>query len=153
MTKIWAAINLAQDHKWSIPLASLLPQALVFYNFSPIAHDRSSGETWEVTQKNDIYSSTHLIYCLCHLPCNHVKKVNWICWVWCQLRKKYIYIPSTRVRCTEKLYLNKPGEVLDDVPNAEGSRYGISVDKTPNTVAERICHQMNLWWKKMLCVK
>ena len=28
MVKIWAAINLAQDHKWSIPLASLLPQAL-----------------------------------------------------------------------------------------------------------------------------
>ena len=28
MTKILAAINLSQDHKWSIPLASLLPQAL-----------------------------------------------------------------------------------------------------------------------------
>ena len=28
MAKIWLAINLAQDHKWSIPLASLLPQAL-----------------------------------------------------------------------------------------------------------------------------
>ena len=41
MTKILAAINLAQDHKWSIPLASVLQQGQV---------------TWEVTQKNDIYS-------------------------------------------------------------------------------------------------
>ena len=28
MVKIWSAINLAQNHKWSIPMASLLQQDL-----------------------------------------------------------------------------------------------------------------------------
>ena len=47
MTKILAAINLARDHKWSIPMASLLPQALTptYQNLSPVARDRSSEET------------------------------------------------------------------------------------------------------------
>ena len=47
-SKILVAINLAQDHKWSIPMASLLQQGQTptyYYYFSPIAHDRSSGET------------------------------------------------------------------------------------------------------------
>ena len=28
MAKIWAAINLAQDPQWSIPMANLLPEAM-----------------------------------------------------------------------------------------------------------------------------
>ena len=60
MAKIWVAINLAQDHNWPIPLTSLLTQGLTLpYYFSPVACDRSSGETWEVTQKKD-NSSSHM---------------------------------------------------------------------------------------------
>ena len=57
--KIWTAIKLAQDHKMSIPMASLLQQGHTptYWNFSPFAFDRSSGETWEVTQKRDKSSS------------------------------------------------------------------------------------------------
>ena len=39
LAKIWAAINLAQDHEWSIPMVSLLQH---IQNFSPVACDRSS---------------------------------------------------------------------------------------------------------------
>ena len=53
MAKIWSVIKLAQDHKWSIPLANLLPQALTptYYTFSPVACDRSPGKTWEKSPK------------------------------------------------------------------------------------------------------
>ena len=52
MAQIWVAINLAQEHKWPIPLTSLLTQGLTPpYYISPVARDRSSGEIWEVTQK------------------------------------------------------------------------------------------------------
>ena len=49
-----------QHCKWPIPLASLLTQGLTLpYYFSPVARDKSSGETGEVTKKK---TSTQAMY-------------------------------------------------------------------------------------------
>ena len=57
MAQIWTAINLAQDHKWPIPMASFLQQGLtlIYQNFSQVACDISSGEgeSWDVASWGD----------------------------------------------------------------------------------------------------
>ena len=46
MAQSWAAINQAQDHKWPIPLDSLLAGSVspTYQNLSPIAHHISPGQ-------------------------------------------------------------------------------------------------------------
>ena len=57
ITNIWAAISLAKDHKWSIPMASILPQALTqaYWNFSPVARDRSSRDMRSHPKKDNLW--------------------------------------------------------------------------------------------------
>ena len=50
MAKIWAAINMAQDHKWSIPMASLLQQCAL--KFPVQLHVIEAFERHEKSPKN-----------------------------------------------------------------------------------------------------
>ena len=46
MAQILAAINLAQDHKWPIPMANLLSGSVsqTYQNLRPVAHHISQGQ-------------------------------------------------------------------------------------------------------------
>ena len=85
MVQSWVAINLAQDHKWPIPMASLLWVSSIYQNLSPVAHNISYGQASKedrfedvlyteyalMQQPSHIHESSNVVHLF---DCSHVEK-------------------------------------------------------------------------------